>query len=279
VATLLLLLAASTIAFAEPQQVEEVEKTFRPKAGVPLIAEVKGDGGEFRLTSPERLNEVRARYRYDTEHFSGILDWDAERNRFRADLDMDGMHFDSDDGDHPSELSLVVPRGTPVDLDVDLKAGVVDIEGEGLDFTSIALRLWAGELTADFPDPSKRPIQRMTVDVKMGETTLRGLGNLTFDELDINGFAGEMTVDLTGAVRMRRRVLIDLEMGEVTVDVPKGMAVEARISKLGFLAEVDLPAGWSREGRYAYSPGTRDGMPELRLDIRGGIGQITIRER
>jgi hypothetical protein len=146
-------------------------------------------------------------------------------------------------------------------------------------FANIGVEMWGGELAAKFPTPSAEVMDRVNIDVKMGETRITGLGNLAFEHLDVNGFAGEMTIDFNGSIRRERFARIDLEFGAVTIIVPKGLAVEARIGKWGFLAEVSIPAGWGRDGKYAYSPASKESDIELNLDIRGGVGEITIIER
>ncbi len=274
--TLLLLLVASSLLFAA-QQEQELTKTFIPDASRPMTARIRGDAAEITIKGLPHGREGRARYRYDGEKFSGLLEWDAERNLFEAEVDMGGLDWDSDDDHHQSELEILLPPRAPVDLDLDLKFGVVELDGEELDLSGCAIDLWAGELNADFPVPLTNVMQRMTIDVKMGELNVRGLGNVPFDVLDMNGFAGTTLLDFSGSVAMRREVRVDLEMGEIEIIVPAGMKVEARIAK--FIAELDLPSGWRRDGRYASTPDTRRGDGELYLDIRGGLGTITIRER
>ncbi len=275
--TLLLLLAASTLLFASVRP-QEIEKRFTPDPGRTLQVRIEGEGAEVTITSPEGVREGRALYRFDPEHFSGSLVFDPEKNLVSAVMDMEGINWD-DSEEVPSELSVSIPRGQPVAVECTMKAGVVDLDGEGMRFDELELDLWAGEMDLRFPTPSQGGMDRMVVDVKMGETDLQGLGNLAFRELDVNGFAGEITLDFRGELRMRRRARVDLELGSITVYVPAGTAVEARIGKFGFLADVSIPEGWSRDGRYAYSPAARGQEPDLLLDIRGGIGEIVIRER
>jgi len=276
--TVLLLLVASTLLFAQsPPQV--ITKSFTPDTDRPLQVKISGDGAEITLESVARSRQGRARYRYDEEHFSGTLEWEPESNRFEVFLDMDLVSFDTDDEDHESELEVLLPRRPEIDLDVSLKAGIISLDGEQLTFDNLNLSLWAGELKASFPTLSNKVIDRVEMDVKLGELHLKGLGNLAFEELDVNGFAGEMILDFRGTLSMMREARIDLEIGTITVVVPEGMTVQARVSKLGFLAQVNVPDGWRRDGRYIYSPGARRGEADLRLVIRGGIGEIAIEER
>ncbi len=276
--TLVLLLVTSSMLFAQSQP-RVLTKWFTPDTDRPLRVKIRGDGAEILLESVGRNLQGRARYRYHENQFSGTLDWVPERNLFEAELDMRLSSFDTDEEGQESELEILLPRNSEVDLDVSLKAGVLKLDGENLTFDNLNLALWAGELNASFPSVSKKVIDRVEIDVKMGEMRIENRGNLAFEFLDINGFAGEIVLDFNGKLKMRREVRVDLELGSMTIIVPVGMTVRARISKLGFLAEVDVPGGWRRDGRYVYSPGASRNVADLRLDLQGGIGEIVIREK
>jgi hypothetical protein len=258
-------------------QAQVITRTFSPDTGMPLHVKIRGDGAEIMLESVARDGEGRARYRYHEDRFSGTLDWIADKNLFEAELDMKMSSFDKDEEGHESELEVLLPRNPEVDLDVSLKAGVIKLDGKNLTFDNLELALWAGELNASFPSVSSKVINRVEVDVKLGEMRVENLGNLAFEVLDVNGFAGEIVLDFSGDLKMNREARVDLELGSMTVIVPAGMTVRARVSKLGFLAEVDIPRGWSRDGRYVYSPGASRSEADLKLDLQGGIGEIVIR--
>jgi len=276
--TLVLLLVTSSMIFAQGQA-QVISKSFTPDTDMPLRVKIRGDGAEILFESVARDRQCRARYRYHEDQFSGTLDWTPERNLFEVELDMQVSSFDTDDEGHESELEVLLPRIPEVDLDVSLKAGILKLDGENLTFDNLDLALWAGELNASFPTVSRKVIDRVNIDVKLGELHMENLGNLAFEFLDVNGFAGEITLDFSGELKMHREARVDLELGSMTIIVPNGMTVRARISKLGFLSDVELPREWRRDGRYVYSPGASRDEADLRLDLRGGIGEIVIREK
>ena len=276
--TVVLLLVTSSMLFAQGQP-QVLSKSFTPDTDRPLRVTIRGDGAEILLKSVARSGQGRARYRYHEDQFSGTLDWVPEKNLFEAELDMQISSFDTDDEGHESELEVLLPRNPEIDLDISLKAGILKLDGENLTFDNLDLALWAGELDASFPSVSEKVIDRVDIDVKLGELHVENLGNLAFDFLDVNGFAGEIVLDFNGELKRQREARVDLELGSMTIIVPVGMTVRARISKLGFLAEVDVPREWRRDGRYVYSPGASRDVADLRLDLRGGIGEIVIREK
>jgi hypothetical protein len=179
---------------------------------------------------------------------------------------------------HESDLEILVPRDTPIELDLQVKWGYIDLNGEDLRFDALAVDIMGGEFKADFPTRAETRLRRIDFELSLGEMNVKGLGNLSWETLDVNGSMGSLTIDLCGGWSLPRRATIDLEVGEMIVTVPADRGVEARISKWGFLANVDYPDGWEHDGRYVYSRG-RDQKTDFYLDIRGGIGDITIRQR
>jgi hypothetical protein len=279
--TVLLLLTATSLVFAQADPAE-ITKTFRPDTRRPIKVDVRMQGGELHFSAVPRGAEGRARYRYDQKRFEGELRWDQEENALVAITEMHGLHIESspDSTDRSeSSLEILVPRGAVVELDLNVKWGYIDLDGEDLKFDALAVDITGGEFIADFPTRAETRLRRIDLELSMGEMDVKGLGNLSWETLDVNGAMGSLDIDLTGGVEMTRRATIDLEIGEMTVTVPADRKVEARVSKWGFLANVDYPESWEHDGRYLYSRRRDEGKTDLFLDIRGGIGDITIRQR
>ncbi len=279
--TVLLLLTATSLVFAQADPAE-ITKTFRPDSRRPIKIDVRMEGGELHFSAVPRGAEGRARYRYDQKRFGGELRWDQEENALVAITDMHGLHVESgpDSTDRSeSSLEILIPRGALVELDLNVKWGYIKLDGEDLRFDALAVDITGGELIADFPTQAETGLRRIDLELSMGEMDVKGLGNLSWETLDVNGAMGSLDIDLTGGLEMTRRATIDLEIGEMTVTVPADRRVEARVSKWGFLANVDYPDSWERDGRYLYSRRRDEGRIDLFLDIQGGIGDITIRQR
>ena len=279
--TVLLLLTATSLVFAQADPAE-ITKTFRPDIRRPIKVDVRMDGGELHFSAVPRGSEGRARYRYNRERFGGELSWDPEENALVAITDMSGLRIESgsDSTDRSeSSLEILIPRGALVELDLDVKWGYIDLNGEDLRFDGLSVDITGGEFKADFPTRAETKLHRIDFELSMGEMDVKGLGNLSWETLDVNGAMGSIDIDLTGGLNMPRRATIDLEIGEMVITVPADRVVEARVSKWGFLANVDYPAGWEHDGRYLYSRGRGEQKTDLFLDIRGGIGDITIRQR
>lgn len=116
---------------------------------------------------------------------------------------------------------------------------------------------------------------RMDLDVSLGagESKLN-LGSLTMRSAKVKLGAGQVELDLRGPKKSSCDVEIRGGVGEATVWVPNDVGVVAEAK--GGIGEVSVRGlkkdgdRWTNEA-YGKSPVT------LRLDIRGGIGQINIR--
>jgi hypothetical protein len=279
--TVLLLLTATSLVLAQAGPTE-ITRAFRPDTQRPIKVDVRMEGGELHFSAVPRGQEGRARYRYNSERFGGELRWDPEENALVAITDMRGLRVESgpDSSDHSeSSLEILIPRGALVELDLNVKWGYIELDGEDLRFDALSVDITGGEFKADFPTRAETKLRRIDFELSMGEMDVKGLGNLSWETLDVNGALGSIDIDLVGGLDMPRRATIDLEIGEMIVTVPADRVVEARVSKWGFLANVDYPTGWERDGHYLYSRGRSERRTDLYLDIRGGIGDITIRQR
>jgi hypothetical protein len=116
---------------------------------------------------------------------------------------------------------------------------------------------------------------RMDLNVSLGagESKLN-LGTLTLRSAKVNLGAGQVELDLRGPKKSSCDVEIRGGVGEATVWVPNDVGVVAEAK--GGIGEVSV-RGLTRDGdrwtneAYGKSPVT------LRLDVKGGIGQINIR--
>ncbi len=211
-------------------------------------------------------------------------------------------------GDRGKEETRTVnidkPKADMVDVTVAMSAGELDMSGGSAKLMEGKFTFSGGNLEPDvqFEDSSFRG--RLSVrnkartttmgshsrnrweikladDVRMdlnvtlgaGESKLN-LGTLTMRSAKVQMGAGQVEVDLRGPKKTNCDIEIRGGVGEATVLVPNdvGVVAEAR----GGLGEVQV-RGLQREGdrwtndKFGKSPVT------IRLDVKGGIGQINIR--
>ena len=105
-----------------------------------------------------------------------------------------------------------------------------------------------------------------------GEAHLN-LGSLNLRSVDVNLGVGEADVDLRGNPKRSYDVQIHGGVGQATVHVPKTVGISAMAA--GGIGDVNVRGLENRGGRWI-NPGHENGPVTIRLDVKGGVGQIDL---
>lgn len=112
----------------------------------------------------------------------------------------------------------------------------------------------------------------LNVDTGFGEVDL-DLRGLNLSEFEVKGGVGTTKVSLPASGTVTGT--IDGGVGETTIVIPK--AVQARVSVETGIGDVDVPNSYTREDDVYLSPST-ESTSTLDLDVKSGIGEVTIKE-
>lgn len=148
-----------------------------------------------------------------------------------------------------NEWDLKFAEDVPMDMTIDLGAGRSNLALGSLALTSLDIRGGAGEVDLDLSDS-------------------QSLGRFDFDL-----GAGEVTIDLTGEWQDNLDARIEGGLGELSLRLPAGVGV--RIDVETGIGDVHA-SGLSRDGN-TYTNDVYDTSDvTLRIDLRGGVGQINL---
>jgi hypothetical protein len=220
-------------------------------AGEPVRLHASYDRARFELI--ERLDEVASGWSYElTFQARGVQRfWDSGTRR-------------------PAKLRLEVPRGTPIELEGELGLGDYQIELGGLSLANVDLELGVGQHSVAFSEPTAAPLRLLRLHSGMGELTVIGAGNASPEQISVEQGMGELELDLRGAWKADGLVDIQIGMGECRVLLPErhqagGLVVDSDIGmgsrNVDDVAESELPPG----------------LPRVRINAEGGMGNIDIR--
>jgi hypothetical protein len=116
-----------------------------------------------------------------------------------------------------------------------------------------------------------RPID-LTAKLGAGEATM-DLRSLNVRGLEISQGVGELKVDLRGTPKRSYDVRISGGVGEATVQLPKSVGIVATAK--GGIGDINVD-GLEKRGGYWYNPGHEDDPVRIRVDVKGGVGEIHI---
>jgi hypothetical protein len=105
-----------------------------------------------------------------------------------------------------------------------------------------------------------------------GEATLN-LGTLDLRSLEVQQGAGEVRLDLRGTPKRSYDVRVSGGVGSTRIRVPRSVAVVANATSGIGSIRVD---GLEKRGSSWYNPGHESDPVTIRLDVKGGVGEIVI---
>jgi len=114
----------------------------------------------------------------------------------------------------------------------------------------------------------------LTVNAGAARATLSGLGGLSASEINLNGGAGEFTLDFSGSLGQDMRVSIDAGAAKITIVVPEGTAAELQLETA--LTDISSQGDWQKQGNGYVHAGTG---PKITFVVKMGVGKLELRNR
>lgn len=275
----LLVLPALTVAQSDRRHAdkgdEEYRKTFKMRTAGDSRLRLDVDAAEVRLSPSTSNDEIRVWLYYTKDQFTHTVTHDDRNNELDITLDKKGW-FDHN-GDHTTaRLELELPTEVKMRIYSRIKAGEIDMQLGGLHIVEFTLKTWAGQVDVNFDEPNKSEMRLFEINTKVGESSLRNLGNARFLNADINGGIGEMTIDFRGAMIRGATADVDLDIGETVIILPDNSGTKLSISKFPFLSQVNMPVRLEKEGRYYYTKNYEQSGQTFDLRLNSGIGELRI---
>ena len=259
--------------FAGDYDVVHYKKNFQLNADQKYVIKVNIDVGRVWFTKSETANEILIVVRYIDRAYRVDVDYNESRHKIA--IDVEKREWFNKNSNETAEVRVEFPSAIEFELYSKIKAGEVDLELGGLSLVELTLTTWAGEVVLDFAEPNHKSLQHLEINTKIGETSIKKLGNARFVYAEINGGIGEMHVDFGGDYLSNATALIDLDIGETKVFLPETIGVKTRISKLN-LSSIDVGTNFKKSGKYYYSQNYDEAEVALDLDISPGLGELKI---
>ncbi len=179
--------------------------------------------------------------------------------------------------------NLTLGKAKPFALKVNGSVGQAHWALGGLPLTALTINSGVSDSVYAFDAPNPEVMRAFHVNSGVEQVKLDGLLNANFEQLEIKGGVGQMTLRFTGEMPDHdMRVVLRGGVGQTTITVAEGLA--ARLMVKG-LAGVSASSAFSNVGS---SPpfGTADYRtagydeaegPKLEIDIATGVGAVSIK--
>ena len=175
-----------------------------------------------------------------------------------------GVHIDDDD----NKITVWLPRGVPIALDVQSRMGQSSLELGGLALSKTVLDVSMGEHHMTVSEVNPIEMTSLDINAGMGEMGFMDLGNLRAESISIFTKMGESEVDLGETIQRDTKMYVLHKMGELTIGLPRDARIRARVST--FI------------GDGAENPSTPEGEtagPLLDLTTKMTMGELRFKER
>ena len=256
---------------------ERLVKEFGFKAGKTAEVILEVDAGEVRIEKGEGPDVLSLRMEYEKDEFEYDIDYDESGNRISISLDKKGW-FSS--GDTHALIELSLPSGIELILNTRVKAGEIDMELGDLSIREFILNNLAGEVEVSFDRPNRSRMDYLKVHSKVGETELLKLGNSRFMEAEINSEIGELHVDFRGEPLRGARAEVDLEIGEIAVEMPDDVGIKIDLKGGGnFLRENNIDSAFYRKGGYYFNDKFESEDEGFVIRLSLGMGELNLNQR
>jgi hypothetical protein len=176
------------------------------------------------------------------------------------------MSGGSDGGPH---LTVTIPRGSPIDLTLEVSMGRSDVDLGGLTLGEVSVNATMGEHRIDFQEPVVEGMRRLRLTTSMGNVEIDHLGNARANTISASGNMGNMRADLGGAWLPGEAADLTFEqsMGELTVRVPAHVRLDADVRS--------SEGGTQNPQQEIRQPDDPD-APVLRLRVTSSMGNTRV---
>lgn len=172
------------------------------------------------------------------------------------------------DGNRP-RLTVTIPRGMPLDLDLTTSMGRSDVDLGGLTLREVSVNAAMGEHRVDFQEPVAEGMRELRLSNSMGNLNVENLGNARANTVTASGSMGNVIANLGGAWTPGAEATLNFEqsMGELTLRVPSNVRLEADVRE----------SGGERQSRPPDpTPPDDPSAPTLRLKVNSSMGETRI---
>ncbi len=266
-----LVMALSMVDAAHGQSRRTVTMSRQVEDEQSLDVDVQYGAGRFSVGPAEPGVLYHMEIEYDEDVFEPLAEYRGSSLRIGTETRGRRHRFGRDRTAGTMELAL--SRDVPMDLNMDFGAVRADIDLGGMRLTRLELATGASETLLDISEPNPETMSRASLDIGAAKFTVRNLGNLNTERIEIDAGVGDIELDFTGDWQQDARVSVDMGLGSLVLRFPRGLGV--RLEKDTFLTSLDSQ-GLVKRGDTYYSLDYDDAEYQITIDVDAAFGSIRV---
>lgn len=172
-----------------------------------------------------------------------------------------------------NEWRLAFSPQVPLDMHVRAGAGQGMLNFTGLSVVELELDLGAGDFRVQFDEPNRAQLDHLRLNAAASKVEVIGIGNARPKVVRVQGGAGDLLLDFSGAWPHSADVDITAGLGMLTLRLPQDVGVEVKVK--GAATNVTAP-GFTQRGD-AYVNDAFGMVPiELTIHLTVGVGDVRL---
>ena len=266
-----LVMGLSVVEAAQAQNRRTVTMSRQVENEQNLEVTVRYGAGRFSVGPAEAGVLYHMQIEYDEDVFRPLAEYQGNSLRIGTESLGRRLRFGRDRG--AGEMELALSRDVAMDLNMDFGAVRADIDLGGIRLTRLEINTGASQTQIDISEPNSEAMSRANMDVGAAEFTVRNLGNLNTEVIEIDAGIGEIDLGFNGDWRQNARVSVDMGLGSLVLRFPRGLGV--RLVKDTFLTSLDSE-GLVKRGDVYYSLDYDDAEYQITVDVDAAFGSIRV---
>ena len=260
----------------------EVGQVREEQESVPLSdvetaeVEILFGAGELQIGSGPPDELLSGHFVYNVEKWKPEITFENDKLQVRQGGNREAWGVPSGRvGEIRNEWDLALTSAIPLAVDVRTGAGQGRLDLTGLRLTTLGIALGAGDFEVSFSEPNQAQLARFTLDAGASSLTVTGIGNAGPQYTKVQGGAGDITLDFSGAWPASAEADVTAGFGSLTLRIPQGIGVE--VETRGGIAPVEA-SGFEKRGMTYVNDAFGEVETELRIRVTMGVGEIRLVE-
>ncbi len=266
-----LILGLSVVDAAQGQSRRTVTMSRQVQDEQSVEVNVTYGAGRFSVGPAESGVLYHMQIEYDEDLFEPLAEYQG--SSLRIGTESLGRHIRFGRDWAAGEMELALSRDVAMDLSMDFGAVRADMDLGGIPLTRLEIETGASQTLIDISEPNSETMSRANMDVGAAEFTVRNLGNLNAEVIDVDAGIGDIDLSFTGDWRQNARVSIDMGLGSLVLRFPRGLGV--RLEKDTFLTSLDSE-GLIKRGDTYFSLDYDESEYQITVDVDAAFGSIRV---
>jgi hypothetical protein len=242
----------------------------KPKAAGVVDATINFSAGRIDAKTADQGSLISGTAAYDDEALKPTLTEDGTTVGLRTGSGSNPISFPMKFDSH-NTWNLVLAKGVPMSLHLEVGAAESNIDIGGLDLRDLSIKQGASSFRFAVSEPLTGKLDSLSFEGGASDSRFASLGNTGAKTLSFKAGAGNFDFDFSGDLPRPMSVKIEGGLGNMVIRVPAGR--KAVLTKSGF-SHVNRQGSWIQDGESFTLPGSGN---SLTIEVNMAMGNIELR--